>query len=126
MTPRPRLPDLTIADAGKRFVMRPGSVRTLLILVGSEGPEAAGPVRVEGPLTDEASRMSGALRRYRVVAVERGSASVTVGETTWSFEVRGPRLVPDQTSDDTDAGWGESHSGHTRAFWDEQRPPHWG
>ena len=36
-------------------------------------------------------------------------------------------VVPDQTKDDTDAGWGEQQnlSAHDRWLF-EQRPPHWG
>ena len=37
-----------------------------------------------------------------------------------------PRRVPDQTRDDTDAGWGEHDEGSARDRWlQEQRPPHW-
>ena len=45
----------------------------------------------------------------------------------------GPKSVapevkkPEQTQDDTDAGWGEKHdeSAYDR-YLSEQRPPHWG
>jgi hypothetical protein len=33
-------------------------------------------------------------------------------------------VLPDQTVDDTDAGWGEPHEANDRRLWDE-RPPHW-
>jgi hypothetical protein len=33
-------------------------------------------------------------------------------------------ILPDQTVDDTDAGWGERSSGDDSAILDE-RPPHW-
>ena len=33
-------------------------------------------------------------------------------------------VLPDQTGDDTDAGWGERSSGDDSAILDE-RPPHW-
>ena len=34
---------------------------------------------------------------------------------------------PEQTSDDTDAGWGERPSDAAHDQWlEEQRPPHWG
>lgn len=109
--------------------MRPGSERTLLVLAGKDVPHADGPIRIEGPISEgsltQANRIAGALRRYRVVALERGSATITLGDVQWKFEVRGPRLASDQTSDDTDSGWGENPSGHTRAFWEEQQPPHW-
>lgn len=125
MAPRPRLPELTLADAGKRFVMSPGSERTLLVLLGSEDLRVDGPILVEGPIADEGGATFGALRRFRVVALERGSARVTLGEAHWKFEVRGPRQPAEQTADDTDAGWGEGASGHSQSWWVEQQPPHW-
>jgi hypothetical protein len=33
-------------------------------------------------------------------------------------------VLPDQTRDDTDRGWGEDYSGNDRRLLDE-RPPHW-
>jgi hypothetical protein len=33
-------------------------------------------------------------------------------------------VLPAQTRDDTDAGWGERHEANDRWLWDE-RPPHW-
>jgi hypothetical protein len=33
-------------------------------------------------------------------------------------------VLPDQTRDDTDRGWGEDHQGNDRRLLDE-RPPHW-
>lgn len=34
-------------------------------------------------------------------------------------------VLPDQTSDDTDAGWGEWRTGDDDARLLEDRPPHW-
>lgn len=34
-------------------------------------------------------------------------------------------VLPDQTSDDTDAGWGEWRTGDDDARLLEERPPHW-
>lgn len=134
MTPIPRLTDVTLADAGRSFVMRPGSARWLLVPVELGEPVVSGPVGV----TEEAPRLSAqepqisapglpapGQRRYRVEAMGRGSAVITAGPARWSIEVRGARQVPEQTRDDTDAGWGERGSGHRRTWWEEQRPPHW-
>ncbi len=33
-------------------------------------------------------------------------------------------VLPDQTRDDTDAGWGERSAGNDDRLW-EDRPPHW-
>jgi hypothetical protein len=33
-------------------------------------------------------------------------------------------ILPDQTVDDTDAGWGESRTSNDRRLLDD-RPPHW-
>lgn len=132
MTPTPRLSELTVADAGRSFVMRPGSVRLLLLPVDLGEPVVSGPVQV----TPEAPGESGqdeaqdgwqavGERRYRVEALDRGSAVITAGPASWSIDVRGARNVPEQTRDDTDAGWGERESGHPRTWWEEQRPPHW-
>ena len=38
----------------------------------------------------------------------------------------GPPVLPDQTSDDTDVGWGEWGGGSDDARFLEDRPPHWG
>lgn len=39
---------------------------------------------------------------------------------------RGVRRPPDQTSDDTDAAWGERRDEDAHDRWlQEQRPPHW-
>ncbi|GGS51160.1 hypothetical protein GCM10010156_07130 [Planobispora rosea] len=39
----------------------------------------------------------------------------------------GPEILPDQTSDDTDLGWGEWRgSGGDDDRLLEERPPHWG
>lgn len=123
MTRTPRLSDLTLADAGRSFVMRPGSVRALLIPAELGEPDVSGPVQVtpEGSGHD----CSAGFWRYRVEAVERGSAVITAGQARWSIEVRGARQAPEQTRDDTDTGWGERDSGHSATWWKEQRPPHW-
>ncbi len=34
-------------------------------------------------------------------------------------------LLPDQTSDDTDAGWGERPAGRDDYRLRDERPPHW-
>ncbi len=34
-------------------------------------------------------------------------------------------ILPDQTSDDTDAGWGETRQDNDQRLL-ENRPPHWG
>ncbi|XVQ13680.1 hypothetical protein ACQP1W_14415 [Spirillospora sp. CA-255316] len=34
-------------------------------------------------------------------------------------------ILPDQTSDDTDAGWGDRRGGDDDARLTEDRPPHW-
>jgi hypothetical protein len=40
---------------------------------------------------------------------------------------RKPKRAPEQTKDDTDAGWGEYRDGDAHDRWlHEQRPPHWG
>lgn len=123
VTQTPRLSDLTLADAGRSFIMRPGSVRALVLPAELAGPEVSGPVRVTPE--ESAQGWSGELRRYRVEAMNRGSAVICAGDARWQIEVRGARLVPEQTRDDTDAGWAEHGSGHSRTWWEEQRPPHW-
>ena len=128
MTQRRRLPDLTVADAGRRFIMRPGSRRYLVLseadVVGEDsagdGPQAEGPVRVQGLPAGAAGNS-----RYEIEALERGRATVRLGEREWTFEIRGPRHTPEQTRDDTDAGWGEQGEGYSAQWWQEQRPPHW-
>lgn len=35
------------------------------------------------------------------------------------------RRRPEQTRDDTDAGWGEGAGGRSEEWYREQRPPHW-
>ncbi|MGH3748294.1 MAG: hypothetical protein ACRDT8_12960 [Micromonosporaceae bacterium] len=40
------------------------------------------------------------------------------------FEDEDIPILPDQTADDTDRGWGESRRGNERRLLDE-RPPHW-
>ncbi len=47
-------------------------------------------------------------------------------EAAVDLPVTAPRVRPEQTRDDTDAGWGErrDESGHDR-WLREQRPPHW-
>ncbi|MDH2424379.1 hypothetical protein [Sphaerisporangium sp. TRM90804] len=37
----------------------------------------------------------------------------------------GPPVLPDQTSDDTDAGWGEWRPSDDVSHLLEERPPHW-
>lgn len=72
---------------------------------GPDGPESA--VRPENP-----EKRSGGRRPRR--AVRPGTAAKAVGE-------------PDQTADDTDAGWGERPDDGAHERWlTEQRPPHWG
>jgi len=40
---------------------------------------------------------------------------------------RRPKKAPEQTKDDTDAGWGELFDSSEHDRWlQEQRPPHWG
>jgi hypothetical protein len=34
-------------------------------------------------------------------------------------------LLPDQTSDDTDVGWGERHTDRDDHHLRDERPPHW-
>lgn len=34
-------------------------------------------------------------------------------------------LLPDQTSDDTDVGWGERHTDRDDYHLRDERPPHW-
>lgn len=136
MSSSPRLPDLTAADASRRFVLRPGSTRLLVlgsdapVVPGEAGPSADGAeVSWEGPVEvrEQPTRPEepAGMRRFAITACQRGAAVVRVGEMRWEFEIRGAGHTPEQTRDDTDAGWGESRSGHSRSWWEEQRPPHW-
>ena len=46
-------------------------------------------------------------------------------ERTVDFEAEDGPLLPEQTSDDTDRGWGDREgSNDDRLF--EDKPPHWG
>ena len=83
-------------------------------------------VTVEGPVevTEDPEPPAGT-RRIAITARERGAARVGVGELRWDFEIRGAAHTPEQTRDDTDTGWGEGRAGHSRSWWEEQRPPHW-
>jgi hypothetical protein len=45
-------------------------------------------------------------------------------ERTVVFSDDDQPVLPDQTRDDTDRGWGEDYSGNDRRLLDE-RPPHW-
>lgn len=108
--------------------MRPGSLRALVLPVGWPEPVGHGPVRVtpeERVGADERAEEAPEVRRYHVEALERGSGVITAGDARWVIEVRGVRLPPEQTRDDTDDGWGESRGGLSRSWWEEQRPPHW-
>lgn len=141
MAPSPRLPDLTLADAGRTFVMRPGSAR-MLVLPGAaetgssdasggedgERPHSDDPVS-DGPVSLLAQPVRGGhqsdLRRYRLEALCPGIATIRHGSASWQIEVRGPARPAAQSRDDTDEGWGEVRSGIPRSWWEEQRPPHW-
>ncbi|HEY2670395.1 MAG TPA: hypothetical protein VGJ07_08475 [Rugosimonospora sp.] len=37
----------------------------------------------------------------------------------------GEPMLPEQTRDDTDRGWGEQHAGGNDDWLIEERPPHW-
>lgn len=125
MGPSPRLPDLTLADAGRTFVMRPGSVRALVVPAGPDAPQVTtGPVTLT-PEGEDRSDGSGSIRRYRLKALAPGSATVRLVEAEWHVLVRAPVKPAEQTRDDTDGGWGDEGSGHSRTWWEEQRPPHW-
>ena len=104
--------------------MRPGACR-VLALTPDDAPEAESAVQVEGPLRATEIDTPGEGRRLRIEATGRGPGSVSLAGMRWDFVVRGAAHTPEQTRDDTDAGWGESRSGHSDAFWTEQRPPHW-
>ena len=48
------------------------------------------------------------------------------GEVAPSPRKPKPRTAPEQTSDDTDRGWGERPDEDAHDRWlQEQRPPHW-
>jgi hypothetical protein len=125
MVPSPRLPDLSLADAGRTFVMRPGSVRSLVVPLGPDAPQVtAGPVTLVAEEPDGGD-WAGTVRRYRLEAQAVGTATIRMGEARWQVDIRGPARPAEQTRDDTDAGWGDAGSGHSRDWWEEQRPPHW-
>jgi hypothetical protein len=123
MSPTPRLPDLSVADAGRTFVMRPGSQRLLVLGATEPAPTISGESTVVGLEALEPDDAAG--RRYRVTALERGRTTITSGEATWHIDVRGAPSPPAQTRDDTDSGWGERDSARSQRWWEEQRPPHW-
>lgn len=126
MAKPPRLPELTAHDAGRRFVMRPGTQRVLVVTADTDEaqhePQAEGPVRVTERSADQDV---GRVRRFVIEATGSGSATVRLGQAWWGFEISGAAQRPEQTRDDTDEGWGERRSGHSRTWWEEQRPPHW-
>ncbi|MCA1781829.1 MAG: hypothetical protein LC679_06535, partial [Intrasporangiaceae bacterium] len=68
---------------------------------------------------------AGTVRRYRLEALAAGTATIRSGDVEWRIEVRGPAHTVEQTRDDTDEGWGDAGSRHSRTWWEEQRPPHW-
>lgn len=125
MGPSPRLPDLTPADAGRVFVMRQGSTRLLVVPVGRQDPIVSGAAVTLAPGDDGRGDGAHSMGRYRVEAVEIGRATIRLGATEWRIVVRGEPRPVEQTRDDTDDGWGERSSGHSRTWWEEQRPPHW-
>lgn len=105
--------------------MRPGSVRALIIPAGPESPPVtAGPVTLVAEDQD-GSDSAGPVRRYRLEALAPGSATIRLGAAEWQIDVRAPVRPAEPTRDDTDAGWGDAGSGHSRDWWEEQRPPHW-
>lgn len=125
MSARRRLPDLTLADAGRTFVMRPGSTRRLVLPAQfPERPSATGVLSLSAEC-EAGVDAAGALIRFELTALVPGSGMITAGDATWHIEVRGEQATPEQTRDDTDAGWGERQAGHTSQWWQEQRPPHW-
>jgi len=125
MSARRRLPDFTLADTGRTFVMRPGSVRRLVLpATYEERPIATGAVRIAAEC-DTGVDAAGVVTRYRVEALESGTGTIEAGRATWRIEVRSGPTQPEQTRDDTDAGWGERRAEHTSQWWQEQRPPHW-
>lgn len=105
--------------------MRPGSVRALIVPAGLETPRvSSGPVTLASEDEDR-SDWSGTVCRYRLEALAPGRATVRLGDAQWRVLVRGPVKPAEQTRDDTDDGWGEDGAGHSRTWWEEQRPPHW-
>lgn len=142
MTPSPRLPDITLADSGRTFVMRPGSARALVLpaplQAGSgdsdggqeserqhtDAPVSQGPISLVAE-SGHGMEHPGAAQRYRLEALSQGSATIHWGPASWQIEVRGQARSAAQTRDDTDEGWGEVRSGIPRSWWEEQRPPHW-
>lgn len=144
MPPPRRLPELTPLDAGRTFVMGPGSRRRLVLAGDQPAPVANGAVTVVPfgdshrdnasgggtPVDGTAERAEESRSVFEVTAVGRGSGAVRAGALVWTFEVRGAASADQtrddsQTRDDTDAGWGERSGGHSRSWWEEQRPPHW-
>jgi hypothetical protein len=119
----PRLSDLSVVEAGRTFVMRPGSQRLLVLGATEPAPTISGESSVVGLEALEPEDAGG--RRYRVRALERGRATITSGAAEGHIEVRGTPSSPAQTRDDTDSGWGEHDSGLSQRWWEEQRPPHW-
>ena len=87
-------------------------------------PQADGPVTLV-PEESGHDHHSGTVHRYRLQALAAGSATVTLGASQWRIEVRGVARPAEQTRDDTDEGWGATGPGHSRSWWEEQRPPHW-
>jgi hypothetical protein len=47
------------------------------------------------------------------------------GDRQVPFDDEDSPVLPEQTRDDTDAGWGDRHSGNDERLI-EERPPHWG
>uniref|UniRef100_A8M1Y5 Uncharacterized protein n=1 Tax=Salinispora arenicola (strain CNS-205) TaxID=391037 RepID=A8M1Y5_SALAI len=56
---------------------------------------------------------------------EPGTARVSDDDRPVDRSDDGRSVLPEQTVDDTDRGWGE-HFGGNDAWLLEQRPPHWG
>jgi hypothetical protein len=46
------------------------------------------------------------------------------GDREVRFDDEDPPIIPDQTSDDTDAGWGQRRADNDHRLL-EDRPPHW-
>lgn len=105
--------------------MRTGSVRSLVVPDGRGVPEVSDAAVRVVPEPDSLPGGAGSTRRFRVEALEPGPATIRLGRTEWGILVRGEPRGLDQTRDDTDEGWGDGGSGHSRTWWEEQRPPHW-
>lgn len=105
--------------------MRPGSQRVLLLEPQASSPTVRGDDGVIRVLQQSEAGWTHGGRGYLVEALAPGRATVTSGDAEWHIEVRGGRPAPEQTRDDTDSGWGESDSGMSQRWWEEQRPPHW-